>query len=70
MGDKESIAAELQQVIEQYNKNDPASWMRLEDALEKVRRELVPPHIFTMKQRLQVCRLSPLSLALGTHRKQ
>ncbi|GAB1193722.1 hypothetical protein APSETT444_002950 [Aspergillus pseudonomiae] len=53
MEDKGSLAAELQQVIEKYNKDDPSSWMQLEDALEKVRRELVPPHIFTMKQRLQ-----------------
>ncbi|OGM47652.1 hypothetical protein ABOM_004335 [Aspergillus bombycis] len=53
MEDKGRLAAELQQVIEKYNKDDPASWMQLEDALEKVRRELVPPHIFTMKQRLQ-----------------
>ncbi|KAE8361130.1 O-methyltransferase-domain-containing protein [Aspergillus caelatus] len=68
MGDKGSMAAEIQQVIEQYNKNDPASWMRLEDALEKVRRELVPPHIFTMKQRLQtvnnVCIVVALEMGL------
>lgn len=63
MDDKGTLA-ELQQVIEKYNKDDPSSWMRLEDALEKVRRELVPPQIFTMKQRLQVCQLTRLSRLL------
>ncbi|RAQ61132.1 O-methyltransferase family protein, partial [Aspergillus flavus] len=67
MDDKGTLA-ELQQVIEKYNKDDPSSWMRLEDALEKVRRELVPPQIFTMKQRLQtvnnVCIVVALEMGL------
>ncbi|KAE8333323.1 O-methyltransferase-domain-containing protein [Aspergillus sergii] len=67
MDDKGTLA-ELQQVIEKYNKDDPSSCMRLEDALEKVRRELVPPQIFTMKQRLQtvnnVCIVVALEMGL------
>ncbi|KOC17063.1 O-methyltransferase family protein [Aspergillus flavus AF70] len=67
MDDKGTLA-ELQQVIEKYNKDDPSSWMRLEDVLEKVRRELVPPQIFTMKQRLQtvnnVCIVVALEMGL------
>ena len=70
MKDKASLAVELQQVIEKYNNDDPVSWIRLEDALENVRRELVPPHIFTMKQRLQVCCIPSILPVLGTHRKQ
>lgn len=70
MEEKGNLAAELQQVIEKYTKDEPASWLQVEDALENVRRELVPPHIFTMKQRLQVCHVQPLSSGIRTHRKQ
>ncbi|THC87698.1 hypothetical protein EYZ11_012854 [Aspergillus tanneri] len=51
MADKEPLA-DLQQMIATYNKDDPASWTRLDDAMEKVRRVLEPPHVFAMKQRL------------------
>jgi hypothetical protein len=50
----EQLANNIQQAVTSYDPTDSASWIPIQDALEKLRRATEPPHVFIMKQRFHV----------------
>jgi hypothetical protein len=57
MADKphlEQLVANIQQAVATYDPNDKVAWVRIQDAMEKLRRATEPPEAFIMKQRFHV----------------
>ncbi|KAJ5689652.1 hypothetical protein N7462_004044 [Penicillium macrosclerotiorum] len=68
----QDLAAQIQKAVGNYNSNDTTSWIPIQNAMECLRREIEPPHIFVMKQRFHlisktlenVCILAALEMGL------
>lgn len=50
----EQLAADIQQAVAAYDPDDKVSWIRIQDAMEKLRRATEPPQVFIIKQRFHV----------------
>jgi len=68
MADKahvEQLGANIQQAVAAYDPNDKTSWMRIQTALEQMRRAIEPPEFFLMGQRFHVCLNHSICVTLG-----
>ena len=50
----EKLAAQIQNEVANWDESDPAAWIRLQGAMEGIRRATEPPNIFCTKQRFHV----------------
>ncbi|KAL2215003.1 O-methyltransferase-domain-containing protein [Thermoascus aurantiacus ATCC 26904] len=71
MADKahlEQLAANIQQAVATYDPHDRVAWIRIQDAMEKLRRATEPPQVFIMKQRFHtvqnVCIVAAIEMGL------